>query len=198
MNAGNNNSFRLLSGNKAGLRQAGVRRNFIQRVKLQATQKRLTAEMISFTRNTYVTLLCALMLATGCASRPPSAEVMNSLKKGLGGGNVVADTTCIFSAPVVNAFTAYRQFGVCLFNDSKLHLYYGNEAPKLAFEWPISAIKAYAFHTDTFTLITSQGNVGLVVNNPTKLMEVLHAHGVPEDSKLPIFGAKDPAPWSWM
>jgi hypothetical protein len=155
--------------------------------------------MIRFTRNTYAALLCALLLAAaGCASRSPSADVVNSLKAGLGGRNVVGDAKCVFSAPVVNAFTAYRHFGVCLFNDSKLHFYDETELSKLAFEWPISVIKAYAFHTDTFTLITSQGNVGLVINNPTRLIEVLRAHGVPEDSKLPIFGSKDPAPWSWM
>lgn len=162
------------------------------------TQLSLANEMIRFSRNTCVALLSVLTLAAGCASRPPSAAALSSLKAELGGRNVVADTACIFSAPVVNAFIGHRHFGVCLFNDSKLRLYDGTEPPKLAFEWPVSAIKAYAFHTDTFTLITSQGNFGLVVDNSTKLIEVLRAHRVPENSKLPVFGAKDPAPWSWM
>ena len=148
-------------------------------------------------RQILVTSLCALLL-TGCAHQPPSAEAVAALTAEFAETRVVADTDCIFSAPVKNEFIAYRLYGLCLFSDTQLRLYHGGDKPALAFAWPIGAIKAYAFHADTFTIVTGAGNFGLVVKDAAGLIEVLRAQGVPENANLPVFSAKDPAPFNWM
>ena len=56
------------------------------------------------------------------------------------------------------------------------------------------AIKAYALHTDVFTVVTDAGNFGLVVQDATGFIAALRAQGVPENAKLPEFSAM-PMPW---
>ena len=142
--------------------------------------------------------LCSLLLMTGCANQPPSAAVVAALKAEFTTPQVVVDTDCIFSAPVNDAFIAYRHFGLCLFNDTELRLYYCGNGPSLAFTWSINAFKAYAIHGNIFPVVTGAGDFGLVVNDAPGLVAVLRAHGVPENAMLPVFSFKDPAPWRWM
>jgi len=142
--------------------------------------------------------LCALTLIAGCARQPPSPATISALSAEFNAARVVVDSDCIFSAPVKNEFIAYRLFGLCLFSGTQLRLYNGGEKPAMAFAWPVAAIKSYAFHSDTFTLVTDAGNFGLVLKDAPGFIAVLRAQGVPEDSKLPLFRAKDPSPFNWM
>ncbi len=142
--------------------------------------------------------MCALLLTAGCASQLPSAADVAALRAEFAAPRVVVDTDCIFSGPVKDEFIAYRRFGLCLFSDTQLRLYYRGKKPTLAFAWPVGAIKAYALHTDVFTFVTDAGNFGLVIKDAPGFVAVLRAQGVPENAKLPEFSSKDPAPWSWM
>ena len=142
--------------------------------------------------------LFALLLTAGCASQPPSPELVSALQAEFASARVVADTDCIFSGPVKNEFRAYRHFGLCLYSDTQLRLYYGGTQPKLAYSWPIGAIKAYALHRSIFTLVTDAGNFGMVVDNAPGFVAALRARGVRENAKLPEFSSKDPAPWNWF
>lgn len=145
-----------------------------------------------------VLALCALVLAGACARLPPSPATVAALSAEFGSEPVVADGDCIFSAPVRSEFIAYRLFGLCFFSATQLRLYYGGEKPALAFAWPLAAIKSYALHGDTFTLVTAAGNFGLVVRDASGLVSALRARGVPEDKRLPPFRAKDPSPFHWL
>ncbi len=149
-------------------------------------------------RKTLITPLCILTLLTGCALQPPSAAVIAALTAEFNAPRVVVDSDCIFSAPVRDDFIAYRLFGLCLFSDTQLRLYYGGEKPAQAFAWPVGAIKSYAYHTDTFTLVTDAGNFGLVIKDAAGLIAVLRAHGVTENAKLPVFRSKDQVRFNWM
>jgi len=149
-------------------------------------------------RTEFSLALCVLTLAAGCGRQPPSPATISALSAEFNAARVVVDSDCIFSEPVKNEFVAYRRFGLCLFSDTQLRLYYGGEKPAIAFPWPVSAIKSYAYHTDTFTLVTDAGNFGLVLKDAPGFIAVLRAHGVPEDGKLPLFRAKDPSPFNWM
>jgi len=149
-------------------------------------------------RTKLIFAVCVLTLAAGCSRQPPSPATISALSAEFNAARVVVDTDCIFSAPVKNEFIAYRLFGICIFSDTQLRVYYGGEKPALAFAWPIAAIKSYAFHTDTFTLVTDAGNFGLVVKDAPGFLAVLRARGVREDSGLPLFRAKDPSPFNWM
>ena len=142
--------------------------------------------------------LCALILVAGCAPQPPSPATISALSADFNAARVVVDTDCIFSAPVKNSFIAYRKFGLCLFSDSQLRLYYGGDKPSLAYSWPIASIISYAFYTDTFVLVTDAGNFGLVVKDAPSFIAVLQKQRVPQDNKLPQFRAKDPSPFAWM
>lgn len=146
----------------------------------------------------FISSMCLLLLTTGCATEAPSAAVVAALKAEFAAPQVVVDADCIFSEPVKEEFIAYRHFGLCLFSDSQLRLYHGGNKPALAFAWPIDTIKAYAYHTNIFTVVTDAGNFGLVVKDAPELIAVLRARGVREDAKLPVFSSKDPAPWNWM
>jgi len=148
--------------------------------------------------NKLIIPLCALSLVAGCSQQPPSPATISALSAEFNSARVVVDSDCIFSAPVKNKFVAYRVFGLCLFSDSQLRLYYGGEKPALAFAWSIADIKSYAFYTDTFILVTDAGNFGLVVKDAPGFVAVLQEHRVPEDGKLPQFRAKDPSPFNWM
>jgi len=149
-------------------------------------------------RKILVTSLFPLLLAAGCASQPPSAEAVAALTAELAAPKVAVDTDCIFSAPVKNAFIAYRHFGLCLFSGTQLRLYYRGQKPALAFDWRLAAIKSYALHGKVFTLVTDAGNFGLVVEDAPGLVAALRAQRVSENPKLPEFRSKDLAPWFWM
>lgn len=148
-------------------------------------------------RHIFITSLFSLLLTAGCASQPPSTEVVAALKAEFAAPTVV-DTDCIFSKPVENEFIANRYFGLCLFSDAQLRLYYRGTKPTLAFSWPIGAIKAYALHGNIFTVVTDAGNFGLVIKDASRFIAALRAQGVPENAKLPVFSSKDPALWNWM
>lgn len=149
-------------------------------------------------RTKLILALTALSFAAACARQPPSPATISALSAEFNAAPVVVDSDCIFSAPVKSEFIAYRLFGLCLFSAAQLRLYYGGDKPALAFAWPMAAIKSYAFHGDTFTLVTDAGNFGLVVKDAPGLIAALRAQRVPEDSKLPLFRAKDSSPFSWM
>jgi hypothetical protein len=144
-----------------------------------------------------VTLLCAFIIS-GCVNLQPSKADLATLTSEFKDANVVVDTDCIFSAPVYNKFIAYRHFGLCLFGDTRLNLYHAGKKPSLAYAWQVGAIKSYAFHIDTFTLVTDKGNFGLVVRDSDKFIAVLHARGIPENTRLPVFRTSDEAPSHWM
>ena len=145
-----------------------------------------------------LSLAIALMSVVGCASEPPSAAAIAALRTDFDSPKVVADNDCMFSAPVRNAYIAYRLNGLCLFSDSQLRLYYAGNWPPLAFAWPITDIKSWALHGDIFTVVTEGGNFGLVLKDRAGFIAVLRAHNVPENEKLPEYRAKDTAPFSWM
>ena len=142
--------------------------------------------------------LWVLLLLCACAGQQPSSTTLAAMRAEFAGGTAVVDTDCIFSAPVKNDFIAYRIMGLCLFSDKQLRLYYGGEKPALAFAWPLTSIKSYAFHGDTFSLVTDTGNFGLVLKDAPGLIAALRARGVPENNELPLFRAKDPSPFNWM
>jgi len=142
-------------------------------------------------------MACVLALGTGCARQIP-ATAITALSAEFNAPQVAVDSDCIFSVPIPKEYIAYRISGLCLFSDTQLRLYYGGEKPLLAFAWPITAIKSWAFHTDTFTVVTEAGNFGLVLKDAAAFIAVLRAHGVPENDKLPLFRAKDPSPFNWM
>ena len=143
--------------------------------------------------------LCALSLIAGCASEPPSGATIAALSAEFNTPKVIADNDCMFSAPVRNAYVAHRLYGLCLFSDSQLRLYYGGKKPPLAFAWPITDIKSWALHTDIFTVVTEAGNFGLVLKDTAGFIAVLRAHNVPENDKLPEYRAKDTIPtFNWM
>lgn len=139
---------------------------------------------------------CVMALGTGCARQVPAVAIA-ALSAEFNAPQMV-DSDCIFSEPTPNKYIAYRIHGLCLFSDTQLRLYYGGEKPSLAFAWPITAIKSWAFHTDTFTVVTESGNFGLVLENAAAFITVLRTHDVPENDKLPLFRAKDPSPFHWM
>lgn len=140
---------------------------------------------------------CILVFVTGCARQVPATTIA-ALSAEFHAPQVAVDSDCIFSAPTPNKFIAYRIYGLCLFSDTQLRLYYGGEKPELAFAWPINAIKSWALHGDTFTMATESGNFGLVLGDSAAFIAVLRMHGVPEDDKLPLFRAKDTSPFNWM
>lgn len=142
--------------------------------------------------------LGALLLAAACAPQPPSAASVAALTAEFAAPRVAVDTDCIFSAPVRGEFIAHRLFGWCLFSDSQLRLYYGGERPQLAFAWALTSLKAYALHEDTFTLVTTAGNFGLVLKDRAAFRAALQQAGGVEDPALPLFRAKDPSPFNWM
>ena len=146
-------------------------------------------------------LFCAVcvlaVFGAGCAHQIPATEIA-ALSAEFHETPVVVDNDCIFSAPTTGKYAAYRIFGLCMFSDTRLRLYYGGDKPSLAFSWPVTAIKSWAFHTDTFTLVTEAGNFGMVLKDPAAFIAVLRAHGVPENGELPLFRAKDPSPFDWM
>ena len=149
-------------------------------------------------RRCFGAALLSLLLTTGCASRPPSVEVVAALRAEFAAAKVVVDTDCIFSGPVKNEFIAYRHFGFCLYSDTQLRFYFRGDKPILAYAWTVASIKAYALHTNVFTVVTDAGNFGLVIEDAPGLIAVLRARGVPEDVGLPVFSSKDPVPWNWM
>lgn len=144
--------------------------------------------------------VCILALGTlgaGCVHRVPTAAIA-ALSAEFHAPQVIVDSNCIFSAPTPHKYIAYRIQGLCLFSDTQLRLYYGGEKPELAFAWPITAIKSWALHGDTFTMVTESGNFGLVLKDSPAFIGVLRMHGVYEDNNLPLFRAKDTSPFNWM
>jgi hypothetical protein len=148
-------------------------------------------------RQILFTLMFTLQLS-GCASQSPTAADVATLTAEFNATNVTVDKDCIYSAPAYDKFIANRLFGLCIFSDTQLNLYYGGAKPSLAFGWRIGAIKAYAFHTDTFTVVTDEGNFGLVVKDADRLIKALRAQGVPENVKLPVFRTNDETLFHWM
>lgn len=149
-------------------------------------------------RKQIVLVSCAVSLLAGCANAPPSAATMAALRTDFDTPKVVADNDCMFSAPKRNAYIADRLNGLCLFSDSQLRLYYGGKTTPLAFAWPIADIKAWALHSDVFTVVTESGNFGLVLKDAAAFVAVLRAHKIQEDDKLPEYRARDTQPSSWM
>ncbi len=85
-----------------------------------------------------------------------------------------------------------------MFNEAELRLFSDGDKPSLRSAWTMKSIKSYRLHDDTFTVVTDQGNFGLVVKESSKLAAILQKNRIRENSKLPVFESNDPAPWSWM
>jgi hypothetical protein len=143
--------------------------------------------------------LLTIVLA-GCASTSPSPETIATLTHQFAPATstLTIDSDCIFSAPVRNSFKGSRQFGMCMFNEAELRLFSDGIKPSLKSAWPIKSIKSYVLHDDTFTVVTDQGNFGLVVKESGKLAAIFQRNRIRENSKLPVFESNDPAPWAWM
>ena len=107
----------------------------------------------------------------------------------------------------VTVFTRYRPktsslpTSDCLVTNEALRIYKDDKKASLAFESPISSIQEYSFHTDTFTLVTTAGNFGLVlddsVKDSAKFIGTMQSRGVAENRRLPEFKAKDAGPYSF-
>ena len=148
-------------------------------------------------------VLAVTMLASGssCAgSRIDRAAALALLPENER-RDVVVQSNCIYSIPAKNVFTAYKRFGFCLVTNEALRIYKDDKKASLAFESPISSIQEYSFHTDTFTLVTTAGNFGLVlddsVKDSAKFIGTMQSRGVAENRRLPEFKAKDAGPYSF-
>ena len=141
---------------------------------------------------------CTLLLSAGCARQMQSPETIAALSAELRAPKVAVDSDCIFSAPMPGQYIAYRIFGLCMFSGAELRLYHGGAKPALAYSWPVTALKSWAFHGDTFTIVTEVGNFGLVLKDASAFIAVLRANRVPENDKLPIYRARDTSPFNWM
>ena len=145
-------------------------------------------------------LITSLLLLAGCAGQAPSPEALAALRSEFASPSVAVDIDCIFSGPVKNEYRAYRHFGLCLFSDKELRLYFRGEQPKLAYAWSLGKMRSYALHGNIFTVVADAGNFGLVVKERAALAAALRSQGVHEDTGLPEFSSKDLAPWypfSW-
>jgi hypothetical protein len=150
-------------------------------------------------RNRIALILLSGVIA-GCATPRSSPETIAALSRQFTPdvSSLSIDSDCIFSAPVRNSFKGSRQFGTCMFNEAELRLFSDGNKPSLKSAWVMKSIKSYRLHDDTFTVVTDQGNFGLVVKEHGKLAEIFKRNRIRENSKLPVFESNDPAPWSWM
>jgi hypothetical protein len=147
-----------------------------------------------------IVLVLLTSVMAGCATPRSSPETIAALARQFtpDSSSLSIDSDCIFSAPVRNSFKGSRQFGLCMFSEFELRLFSSGETPKLKSIWAMKSIKSYGLHDDTFTVVTDQGNFGLVVKERGKLAEIFQRNRIRENSKLPVFESSDAAPWSWM